>query len=130
MKPMTSHFCIAGALMTMQRNNPFHFRTDYSSHCTVPLNGAMSVTNEDEDQVSNDTELLLQNDKLNTTSNHNSDGIILGIWAVVAAAVYAVLWVAQNLLGDGDDDYWLTDLTLNLLGYSTVFLPGYAVIRF
>ena len=94
----------------------------------------MSVTNGD--QVSNDTELLLQNDKRNTTTNPNrhctvSDGIILGIWAVVAAAVYAVLWVAQSVLGDdGDDDYWLTDLTLNLLGYSTVFLPGYAVIRF
>ena len=54
----------------------------------------------------------------------------LGIWAAVAAAVYAVLWVAQRtLLGDGYDDYWLTDLTLNLLGYSTVFLPGYVIIR-
>ena len=94
-----------------------------------------SVTNEEEEQLPDDRELLLvQSDNLNTTTTNRrrcdtSDAIILGIWAVVAVAVYVVLWVAQSLLGDGDEDYWLTDLTLNLLGYSTVFLPGYAVIR-
>ena len=97
----------------------------------------MSVTNEEDEQLppSDRESLLVQSDDLNTTTTTNrrcaaSDAIILGIWAVVAAAVYVVLWVAQSLLGDdGDEDYWLADLTLNLLGYSTVFLPGYAVIR-
>ena len=101
----------------------------------------MSVTDDvDKEQLLNENDDVgndVQNDdKLNMTPlnrchcSASSDGVIVGIWAVVAAAVYAVLWVAQGVLSDGtDDDYWLSDLTLNLLGYSTVFLPGYAVIR-
>ena len=94
------------------------------------------MTNEEDEQLppSDRESLLVQSDDLNTTTNRrrcaSSDAIILVIWAAVAAAVYVVLWVAQSLLGDdGDEDYWLADLTLNILGYSTVFLPGYAVIR-
>ena len=94
----------------------------------------MSVSDDSEKLLTNSNDTELQNDKINTmTTNRNctiSDAIILGIWAAVAAAVYAVLWLAQSVLEDeGGDDYWLTDLALNLLGYSTVFLPGYVVIR-
>ena len=94
----------------------------------------MSVSDDSEKLLPNSNDTETQNEKLNTmTNNRNcttSDAIILGIWAAVAAAVYAVLWLAQRVLEDeGGDDYWLTDLTLNLLGYSTVFLPGYVVIR-
>ncbi len=47
----------------------------------------------------------------------------------LACAVVAnlSLLAAQAVL---DADHWLGNLLLNLLGYSTVFLPGYVVIRY
>ena len=86
----------------------------------------MSVTSDYEEGPTSLTDRKLPMQTNLNTSYCLSDGIIVGIWAVVAAAVYAVLWIAQTVL---TDDYWLSDLTLNLLGYSTIFLPGYAIIR-
>ena len=81
----------------------------------------------------NDTDLLLPNGKPKALSPGISltkgDCIILGIWTVVPATLVAVVWLALHVLSDGVQENWLTHLALNLLGYLTVFLPGYATIR-
>ena len=93
----------------------------------------MSNTKKEENQPQNDTDLLLPEGKPKALSPGisftKSDCIILGIWTVVPATLVAVVWLALHVLSDGVQENWLTHLALNLLGYLTVFLPGYATIR-
>ena len=83
--------------------------------------------------MSNTKDFLLPNGKPKALSPGisftKSDCIILGIWTVVPATLVAVVWLALHVLSDGVQENWLTHLALNLLGYLTVFLPGYATIR-
>jgi hypothetical protein len=51
------------------------------------------------------------------------------------AAVFVALHVLQRVVaGEGGDlgssQHWLAALALNLMGYCTVFLPGFVVIRY
>ena len=93
----------------------------------------MSINEREENQPLYDTDLLLPNGKPKApslgTSFTKSDCIILGIWTVVPATLVGIVWLALHVLSDAVQEYWLTHLALNLLGYLTVFLPGYATIR-
>ena len=94
----------------------------------------MSVTHKKREQPPNDRDLLLHNEKQNTSTNQccctTSDGIIVGIWMFVSVSLYIGVWLVQNTLIKDIHEYWLINLALNLLGYLTVFLSGYATISY
>ena len=49
-----------------------------------------------------------------------------------AALLFFLSTMAQSILApdNGQDAHWLLSLFLNLLGYATIFLPGYYVIQY
>ena len=59
-------------------------------------------------------------------------------WKIVAiilggsVLIYSINCLAQTYFAPlpGEDQYWLMSLILNLIGYSTVLLPGYYVIQY
>ena len=59
-------------------------------------------------------------------------------WKIVAiilggsVLIYCLNCLAQTYFAPlpGEDQYWLMSLILNLIGYSTVLLPGYYVIQY
>ena len=92
----------------------------------------MSMTHKKSEQPPNDRDFLLQKERKNKTANRccsTSDGIIVGIWMFVSVSLYIGVWLVQNTLIKDIHEHWLINLALNLLGYLTVFLPGYATIR-
>ena len=62
----------------------------------------------------------------------SSDWKILGIILGGSVPIYFLNCVAQTYFAllPGEDQYWLVSLILNLIGYSTVLLPGYYVIQY
>lgn len=62
----------------------------------------------------------------------SSDWIILATICGGSIFLYFMSNVAQTLLSPapGEDMFWLSALLINLLGYATVFLPGYYVIKY
>jgi len=60
------------------------------------------------------------------------DWIIISTICGGSVILYFLSTLAQSLLAPapGEDVFWLVSLTLNLLGYATVFLPGYYVIKY
>ena len=60
------------------------------------------------------------------------DWIIISTICGGSVILYFLSTLAQSLLAPapGEDVFWLVSLTLNLLGYVTVFLPGYYVIKY
>lgn len=59
------------------------------------------------------------------------DIIILFIILSSILGVYLTLGVVQFIVGtDANARYWLINLIVNCLGYSTVFLPGYLIIQY
>ena len=60
------------------------------------------------------------------------DWIIISTICGGSVILFFLSTLAQSLLAPppGDDMFWLVSLTLNLLGYATVFLPGYYVIKY
>ena len=61
----------------------------------------------------------------------NADWLILGKLAVSTLACYIISGWANTVLApaEGQDQYWLISLFLCLMGYATVFLPGWLIIR-
>ena len=93
----------------------------------------MSMTNKKSELPPSDRDLLLQKERKNKTANRccsTSDGIIVGIWIGLSFIFYIGLWVVQSTLIKDMHKYWLINLALNLLGYLTVFLSGYATISY
>ena len=62
----------------------------------------------------------------------SSDWKILGIIFGGSVLIYSLNSLAQTHFAPlpGEDQYWLMSLLLNLIGYSTVLLPGYYVIQY
>ena len=62
----------------------------------------------------------------------SSDWKILAIIFGGSTLIYSLNCLAQTFFAPlpGEDQYWLTSLVLNLIGYSTVLLPGYYVIQY
>ena len=59
------------------------------------------------------------------------DFTILGIFLGAILGVYVALEVVTAFVQDDPTDrYWVTSLVFNLLGYSTIFVPGYLVINY
>ncbi len=53
------------------------------------------------------------------------DFVVVGLLLASMSAVYIVLRGFTVFVGDDPDSrYWFTSLIFNLLGYSTIFLPG------
>jgi len=62
----------------------------------------------------------------------SSDWTILSILCGGSVLIYLLNSLGQTYLTPpaGEDQYWLSSLLLNLIGYSTVLLPGYYVIQY
>ena len=62
----------------------------------------------------------------------SGDWTILAILCGGSVLIYLINSLAQTFLAapPGEDQYWLLSLVLNLIGYSTVLLPGYYVIQY
>ena len=54
-----------------------------------------------------------------------------GILVGGGSALYLLSYLAQLVLSPapGQEPFWLLTLSLNLLGYATVLLPGYLALR-
>jgi len=69
-----------------------------------------------------------------TPPPQKEDVTIVGIFVSSLLGVYAVLQLFTSVVGNGGgtsgDRHWLVNLSVNMLGYSTVFLPGYLIIRY
>jgi len=61
-----------------------------------------------------------------------ADWVIISIISVGSIVIYLLSTMAQYLLAPppGESMFWLLSLILNLIGYSTVFLPGYYVVQY
>ena len=55
------------------------------------------------------------------------DWTVIGIWTASVLGLYFVLQFFGFVFAGYDDKHWTLSLFLNLLGYSTVFIPGYLV---
>jgi len=62
----------------------------------------------------------------------SADWVILSIISGGSILLYIVSTVAQTLLAPppGESLFWLLSLLLNLIGYATIFVPGYYVIKY
>ena len=62
----------------------------------------------------------------------SSDWIILSTICGGSVLLYCLSSVAQSVLAPppGQDMFWFYSLIINILGYATVFLPGYYVIKY
>ena len=61
------------------------------------------------------------------------DAVIAALFAGAILAVFVTLQAMTAVFGDiasSSDRHWIVSLMLNLVGYSTVFLPGFAVIEY
>ena len=69
---------------------------------------------------------------MSSQSFRSSDWIIVSTLCGGSVLLYILSSLAQSFLAPppGEDAYWLVSLGLNLLGYATVFLPGYYVIQY
>lgn len=66
-------------------------------------------------------------------SPRREDGLLLGLFLGCLVAVYAAFRAFSALAGPESDFSqrpWVVSLLFNMLGYATVFVPGYAVIRY
>ena len=92
------------------------------------------MTNKKREHLPSDKDLLLDNGRKSTTANRccctTSDGVIVGIWIGLSLTFYIGVWVVQSTLIKDIHEYWLINLALNLLGYMTVFLSGYATMSY
>ena len=70
--------------------------------------------------------------KMSGQSMRSSDWIILSTIGAGSVLLYCLSSLAQTMLvpAPGEDMFWLAALVINLLGYATVFLPGYYVIKY
>ena len=68
----------------------------------------------------------------NMSSPKQPDFAIFGLLFGSIACVYLTLLCLQTVypLGDSSDRHWLISLVFNVLGYSTVFLPGYLIFKY
>ena len=62
----------------------------------------------------------------------SADWVILTILSGGTIVLYLVSTIAQTLLAPppGETLFWLLSLLLNLIGYATIFVPGYYVIKY
>ena len=59
------------------------------------------------------------------------DFVIFSILVTSILCIYFTLGIIQHIVGeDPNVRYWLINLIINCLGYSTVFLPGYLIIQY
>ena len=62
----------------------------------------------------------------------SADWVIISIISIGSIGIYLISTLAQYLMAPppGESSFWLLSLILNLIGYSTIFLPGYYVIQY
>jgi len=62
----------------------------------------------------------------------SADWVILSIISVGSIAIYLLSTLAQYVLAPppGETLFWLLSLLLNLIGYATIFVPGYYVMQY
>eukprot|EP00092_Neocalanus_flemingeri_P107816 GFUD01138386.1.p1 GENE.GFUD01138386.1~~GFUD01138386.1.p1 ORF type:complete len:506 (+),score=138.74 GFUD01138386.1:120-1637(+) len=62
----------------------------------------------------------------------SADWVILSIISVGTIVLYLASTLAQSLLAPppGESLFWLLSLLLNMIGYATIFVPGYYVIKY
>jgi len=62
----------------------------------------------------------------------SADWVIISIISIGSIGIYLISTLAQYLMAPppGESSFWLLSLVLNLIGYSTIFLPGYYVIQY
>ena len=68
--------------------------------------------------------------KMSGQSLRSGDWIILSTLLGGSALLFVLSTLAQSYLAPTQDAHWLLSLFLNLLGYATIFLPGYYVIQY
>jgi len=61
-----------------------------------------------------------------------ADWIIISILSLGSVGIYLVSSVAQYILAPppGESLFWVLSLALNLIGYATIFVPGYYAIQY
>merc|ERR1719391_1796866 len=60
------------------------------------------------------------------------DWLIVAKFSIGSILCYILSCIANSWFAvpEGQDQFWMTALALNLLGYATIFLPGYYIIKY
>lgn len=59
------------------------------------------------------------------------DIVILSIFSICFVTIYLTLWLIQDYVDiKGTDRHWLVGLSINLIGYGAIFLPGLIIFKY
>merc|ERR1719348_2720138 len=60
------------------------------------------------------------------------DWLIVAKFSIGSILCYIISCIANSwcAVPEGQDQFWMTALSLNLLGYATIFLPGFYIIKY